>query len=79
MILAIWVMPPWGFVRGHKNMSHIRKWRKIVLIINVLEQISVGRSEHIQRYEYVAKCKILKYYIITFELLLSLEMLCENI
>ena len=22
-----------GFVRGHKNMSHIRKWRKIVLII----------------------------------------------
>ena len=38
-----------AFVRGHKNMSHICKWRKIVLIIKGLEDISVGRHENTQK------------------------------
>ena len=49
IIYAIWIMFSWGFVRGHKNMSHICKWRKIVLIIKGLEQISVGRRENTQK------------------------------
>ena len=46
MILPSWEMPLRGFVRGHKNMSHICKWRKIVLIIKVLRHKSVGRREN---------------------------------
>ena len=42
-----------GFVRGHKNMSHIRKWRKIVLIIiKFYARKSVGRNvtTHISKF-----------------------------